>query len=492
MAEDGRVALAVGDAGAALGVEAVGHDADPVRVGIAARHLVGEHEPGPARRLGVMERVASLPAHVELEARPAGHHHRLAERHLRPDLLADAVGAAGGGRHERHREHHRRRAGVDRVAAEAACAVPRAIPDRPGRRAGRRRGVPHRHAVAARHRGGEGQRHPSALDDHRHDGDLPALGRRVGHGLRGLVGHHTGPGLRALDVQQIGRGGRLRRGGGDPHREGAGGRHRGPVQGLVIGEREQRPLHRRAGERGRRHVVIVGDRHRRRDHHHPRRRAADRQGLGRLGDGVIHRGQGERRRGDGRAGRNREGEGRHRREVLGPGRHPRHRELHHGGRGTRRAFQASGQGHHRRAGPLRHHPARRGGHREADPRHRVVVGDAAFREGLREGRVRRIAQGDGEGLALLVEVVVDEGHGEGALGDPGREGEGAARGQVVGGGGSRCRRRWRRRRSPRARSGRRGWPRTPAPRRLPPPRRPRPRARAGRRRRGWRASRAGP
>ena len=36
--------------------------------------------------------------------------------------------------------------------------------------------------------------------------------------------------------------------------------------------------------------------------------------------------------------------------------------------------------------------------------------------------------------ALLVEVVVDEGHGEGARGDPGREGERAARGQVVGGG----------------------------------------------------------
>ena len=174
MAEDGRVALVVGDAGAALGVEAVGHDADPVRVGIAARHLVGEHQPGPARLPGDKERVASRPAHVEGEARPAGHHHRLAERHLRPDLLADAVGAAGGGRHERHREHHRRRAGVDRVAAEAACAVPRAIPDRPGRRAGRRRGVAHRHAVAARHRGGEGQRHPPALDGDRHGRDRPS------------------------------------------------------------------------------------------------------------------------------------------------------------------------------------------------------------------------------------------------------------------------------------------------------------------------------
>ena len=81
---------------AAVALQAVGDDVEPVGVPVAVHHDVAEPEShGPVT--GAVRRIAAHPADVEPDPRAAGHRDRTRERHLDRDLIAELEGRRGTG-----------------------------------------------------------------------------------------------------------------------------------------------------------------------------------------------------------------------------------------------------------------------------------------------------------------------------------------------------------------------------------------------------------
>ena len=82
--------------GAAVALQAIGDDVEPVGVAVAGHHDVAEQQ----RRCpvtGAVRRMAAQPADVEPDPRAAGHRDRTRERHLDRDLIAELEGRRGTG-----------------------------------------------------------------------------------------------------------------------------------------------------------------------------------------------------------------------------------------------------------------------------------------------------------------------------------------------------------------------------------------------------------